>query len=146
MQTAKEFLNDEYQTILSSQTEANDYFLSCLNQSIVRIREDFDRVNQTQSKQMESKYKQLMQTIEEYASVDTSRDETRKNQQMDQEQLTDEHRAAGNELTKLNEHNRLLSERILDMVRQLWVNFAMSGSIRSRKPTCFAFVTIACVN
>ena len=121
MQTAKEFLNDEYQTILGSQTEANDYFLSCLNQSVVRIREDFHRVNQTQVKQMENKYKQLMQTIEEYASVDTSRDETMRHRTTDHEgPLADEYRSAANELTKLGEHNRLLTERILDMVRQLW--------------------------
>ena len=45
MQTAKEFLDEEYQIILSAQTEANEYFLSRLNESVSRIREDFYELN-----------------------------------------------------------------------------------------------------
>ena len=50
MQTAKEFLEEEYQSILSTQTEANEYLLSRLNESISRIREDFHTLHQNQLK------------------------------------------------------------------------------------------------
>ncbi|CAF4882731.1 unnamed protein product, partial [Rotaria magnacalcarata] len=41
MYQAKEFLDEEHETIIAAETEANEYLLSSLNESIVNIREDF---------------------------------------------------------------------------------------------------------
>ena len=122
MQTAKEFLDEERETIIATQTEANEYLLSRLNDSITRIREDFDTLNKTQLKQIENEYKQMFQTLEQNLITNQSNDETIAHQraiQTELEQLQDEHQSVAQELTKLNYHNQTLAERVLAMVCQI---------------------------
>ncbi len=117
MQTAKEFLNEEHQTILSTQTEANEYFLSRLNESILLIREDFNELHQNQLKQIENEYKKIMKILEE----DTSTiDETMINQQIEYDKLQNEHQSITQELTILNDLNQILSEQVLTMEADLY--------------------------
>ena len=103
MQTSKEFLDEEYQMMLSTQTNASEYFLSHLNKSIERIREDFSRLNQTQLKQMEEEYQQWM------------------NHQSSNEitQSEEEYRSMMEELTTLKKENEFLSETISTMETDL---------------------------
>ncbi|CAF3295658.1 unnamed protein product [Rotaria sp. Silwood2] len=123
MHTAKEFLDEEHQTILSTQTEANEYLLSCLNEFILRIREDFSELNKTQLKQMENEYKQMMRVIEETTLTNATMNEAMVNQQysvqIECEKLQDENRSITQELTKLNDYNQVLSEQILAMEADL---------------------------
>ena len=74
MQTAREFLDEERETLLATQTEANEYLLSRLNESIERIRDDFAQLNRTQLEELESDYQQQMQILENtlFTSIDTS--------------------------------------------------------------------------
>ena len=120
MQTAKEFLDEEHETILSTQTEANEYLLSRLNDSISRIREDFQDLNQNQIKQIENEYKRMMNVLEEKTLTNQSIDEAKINQQRitqnEYDKLQDEYQSTSQELITLNEHNLMLSERILNMV------------------------------
>jgi chromosome segregation ATPase len=124
MQTAKEFLDEERETILSTQTEANEYLLSRLNDSISRIREDFNDLNKTQLKQIENEYKQMIKILEENSLRNETIDETMINQQraieISYEKLQDEHQYITQELTTLNDHNQVLSERILNMETDLY--------------------------
>ncbi|CAF5120126.1 unnamed protein product [Rotaria sp. Silwood1] len=120
MHTAKEFLDEEHQTILLTQTEANEYLLSCLNEFILRIRDDFNELNKTQLKQMENEYKQIMINIEENSLTNANINETIINQQHsiqnECEKLQNENQSITQELTKLNDYNQILSEQILAMV------------------------------
>jgi hypothetical protein len=116
MQTAKEFLDEDHQAILSTQTEANEYLLSRLNQSITRIREDFTELNQTQLKQTENEYKQMLEILEENFLTTDDTNIQQSTLQTECEQLQDEHRSALQELTTLNDHNQALSERAIAMV------------------------------
>lgn len=102
MQTTKEFLDEEQQNILSSQTEANEYFLSHLHQSIERIRDDFAQLNQQQLKQMEDEYKQWMNN-----HLSTHEQQTNLI-----EQFQEEYRKYLDELTRLKNENDVLSEKI----------------------------------
>ncbi|CAF3930076.1 unnamed protein product, partial [Adineta steineri] len=124
MQTAKEFLNDEYETILSTQTEANEYFISCLDESIINIREDFDDLNKRQLKQVENEYKQMIKILEENSLTTANINETTMNHQrktqFECEKLQDEHQSITQELTTLNDHNQILSERIFAMESDLF--------------------------
>jgi hypothetical protein len=124
MQTAKEFLDEEHQTMLSTQTEANEYFLSRLNESIARIREDFNELNQNQLKQIENEYKQIMKILEENTSANQIIDETMINHQramqIEYEKLQNEHQSTSQELTILNDLNQLLSEQVLAMEADLY--------------------------
>jgi chromosome segregation ATPase len=124
MQTAKEFLDEEHQTILSTQTEANEYLLSRLNDSISRIREDFDELNKTQLKQIENEYKQMMKILEDKSLSNKTIDETMINQQrtiqIEYEKLQNEYQTLTQELTTLNDHNEILSETILNMEADLY--------------------------
>ncbi|CAF1174612.1 unnamed protein product [Adineta steineri] len=124
MQTAKEFLNDEYETILSTQTEANEYFISCLDESIINIREDFDDLNKRQLKQVENEYKQMIKILEENSLTTANINETTMNHQrktqFECEKLQDEHQSIAQELTTLNDHNQILSERIFAMESDLF--------------------------
>jgi chromosome segregation ATPase len=124
MQTAKEFLDEERETILSTQTEANEYLLSRLNDSISRIREDFNDLNKTQLKQIENEYKQMIKILEENSLTNGTIDETMINHQrtiqISYEKLQDEHQSITQELTILNDHNQILSEKILNMETDLY--------------------------
>lgn len=91
IQTTKEFLHEEYQTLLSTQINPNEYFLSYFNQSIERIREDFTQLNQIQFKQMEDEYNRWI------------------NDGIHQ----------SDEFTKLKNENEILSEKIFAMERDL---------------------------
>ena len=119
MQTAKEFLDEERETILATEIEANEYLLSCLSESIIHIREDFDALNKTQMQQLENEYAQLLQTFEEYFTTEQTIDELTScddKSQSTYKQLEDEYQLASQELTKLNNHNQLLLEQVLVMV------------------------------
>lgn len=120
MQTAKEFLDEECEAILGTQAEANDYFLSCLNESIVRIQDDFDELNTRQLKQVESDYEQMIKVAEEQtlAKVATVQ-ETSDRQgaaQVECDKLRNENHSATHELSALHDTNRTLTERVLAMV------------------------------
>jgi uncharacterized protein (DUF3084 family) len=122
MQTAKEFIDEEREALIATQTEANEYLLSSLHESITRIRQDFDTLNKTQLKQIENEYKQMFQTLEENLITNESHDETIAHQraiQTELEQLRDEHQSAAQELTTINYHNKTLAERVLAMVCQI---------------------------
>lgn len=129
MQTAKEFLDEEHQIILSTQTEANEYLLSCLGEFISRIREDFDQLNRTQLEQIENEYQQMINMAEENAKNNATKNEKLLNHQrsiqMECEKLQDEHQSTTEELTLLNEHNQALSERILSMVSLISIRFVL---------------------
>ncbi len=115
MQTAKEFLDEERETIIATQTDANEYLLSRLNESINRIREDFHQLNQTQLKQTENEYKQMLQILE--GNFMTNETTTHQRAiQADYEQLHNEHQSVLQELTTLNDHNETLSEQVFAMV------------------------------
>jgi chromosome segregation ATPase len=109
MQTTKEFLNEECETIISTQTEANEYLLSRLNDSIISIREDFNRLNQKQLEQIENNYKQMLQTLEENLPIEQIIPS-------EYQQLEQEYQIVLNELTTLNNHNQNLTEHVLAMV------------------------------
>jgi chromosome segregation ATPase len=113
MQTTKEFLNEERETIISTQTEANEYLLSRLNESITRIREDFHQLNQTQLQQIENDYKQIFQTLEETQQTTNTSPHIILSEH---ERLQDEHQIVLQEFTTLNDHNQILSARVLAMV------------------------------
>ncbi|CAF1160013.1 unnamed protein product [Rotaria sordida] len=124
MHTTKEFLDEEHQTILSTQTEANEYLLSCLNEFISRTRDDFNELNKTQLKQLENEYKQMMMTVEENSLTKATINETMINQQrsiqIECEKLQDEHRSITQELIELNNYNQILSEQFLAMEADLY--------------------------
>mgnify|MGYP006911071694 FL=1 len=115
MQTAKEFLDDEHQTILLTQTEANEYLLSSLNQSIELIRNDFNELNKTHLKQIENQYKQTIANIEE----NTNENEFELVQPQTIE-IENEYLTLKNELTQLNNHNEILTDRIHAMENDLY--------------------------
>jgi hypothetical protein len=119
MQTAKEFLDEEHQTILSTQTEANEYFLSRLNDSIIHIREDFNQLNQNQLQQLENEYKQIIKNLEETFITNETILNHQRTIQISYEKLQDEHEILTQELTILNDHNQILSEQILHMETDL---------------------------
>ena len=128
MQTAREFLDEERETLLATETEANEDLLSRLNESIQRIRGDFDLLNRTQLEQLETDYKQQIQILENnlFTSTDasdatssTSTDPQRLNQ-LQGEQLQIEQRTVLQELSIVNKHNHGLSERVLVMVSDDW--------------------------
>jgi hypothetical protein len=120
MQTAKEFLDEERETIIATQTDANEYLLSRLSESISRIREDFDSLNNAQLKQFENEYKQMLQKVEENLMANEPIDETTTTHQraiqIENERLQDEQQSVLRELTTLDDHNKSLSERVLAMV------------------------------
>jgi hypothetical protein len=116
MQTAKEFLDEERETIIATQTDANEYLLSRLNESINRIREDFHELNQTQLKQTENEYKQMLQILEENFMANETTTTHQRPIQPDYERLHNEHQSVLQELTTLKDHNETLSERVFSMV------------------------------
>jgi chromosome segregation ATPase len=111
MQTAKEFLDEEHQTIVSTRTEANEYLLSRLNDAISRIREDFNELNKNQIKQFENEYQQMMKILEETPPIN----ELIQKDPISYETLQDDYQSITQELTTLNGHHQNLSERILNM-------------------------------
>ena len=115
MQTAKEFLDEEQETILSTQTDANEYFLSRLNQAISRIRDDFDQLNKTQLKQMENQYQQLMETAEENLLHQSHTDQSAVSNEHVR-QIEYEQESIADELTVLNDYHQSLTERLVSMV------------------------------
>ncbi|CAF1050170.1 unnamed protein product [Adineta ricciae] len=123
MQTAKEFLDEEYETILEAQTDANLYLLSCLNESILRIHADFEHLNNQQIEQIENEYKQTIKKLEETSLANVTGNEIEIAQQHTSQtecgKLEEEYRSANEELSKLHEHNRLLSDRISSMEMDL---------------------------
>ncbi|CAF1959714.1 unnamed protein product [Rotaria magnacalcarata] len=124
MQTSKEFLDDEHQMILSTQAEANEYLLSCLNESITRISEDFNELNKAQIKQVENEYKHMMTVAKENSLANANKNETMANHQraaqIEYEKLQDEHRCMTQELTIVTDHNLVLTEQILAMEADLF--------------------------
>jgi hypothetical protein len=135
MQTAKEFLDEEQQTILATQTDANEYLLSRLNQAISRIRDDFDQLNKTQLKQMENQYQQLMQITEENLLNKSQPDLSAISQQEQHvRQIEYEQESIGEELTVLNDYHQSHSERILFMVSSdVLLFWSFTNSFCSRK-------------
>ncbi|CAF1183420.1 unnamed protein product [Adineta ricciae] len=123
MQTAKEFLDEEYETILEAQSDANLYLLSCLNESILRIHDDFEHLNNQQIEQIENEYKQTMKKFEETSLANATDNETEIDRQHTSQtecgKLEEEYQSINEELTKVNEHNRLLTERISSMETDL---------------------------
>ncbi|UJR31832.1 hypothetical protein I4U23_019309 [Adineta vaga] len=115
MQTTKEFLDEERETILETQAEANEYLLSRLSESINRIRQDFNDLNQTQLKQMDNEYKQMLQILEESVQTNETNTFHQSSNQEGYEQLHDEHQTVLQELTTLNDHNQTLIERVQAM-------------------------------
>ena len=113
MQTTKEFLSEERDTILSSRHEANEYFLSQLHESIARIRDDFEKLNQTQLQQIEQDYQQMLQTVEENLLANIP---NQLSNPSEYEQLQHEQQTVQEEWTALNDQNQILSERMLIMV------------------------------
>jgi len=116
MQTTKEFLTEECETIISTQTEANEYLLSRLHDSITRIREDFDQLNQAQLQQIENDYKQTLQTLEENLLSNQTIEISQQTIPSEYQQLEQEHQIVLEELTTLNTQNQNLAERVLAMV------------------------------
>jgi hypothetical protein len=116
MQTTKEFLTEECETIISTQTEANEYLLSRLHDSITRIREDFDQLNQAQLQQIENDYKQMLQTLEENLLSNQTIEISQQTIPSEYQQLEQEHQIVLEELTTLNNQNQNLAERVLAMV------------------------------
>ncbi len=116
MQTTKEFLTEECETIISTQTEANEYLLSRLNDSITRIREDFDQLNQAQLQQIENDYKQMLQTLEENLLSNQTIEISQQTIPSEYQQLEQEHQIVSEELKTLNNQNQNLAERVLAMV------------------------------
>ena len=116
MQTTKEFLNEECETIVSTQTEANEYLLSRLNDSIIRIRDDFDRLNQTQLQQIENDYKQMLQKAEDDLLSQQTIENSQETIPSEHQELEQECQSALEELTTLNNQNQNLVHRILTMV------------------------------
>ena len=123
MQTAKEFLDEEYETILEAQTDANLYLLSCLNESILRIHADFEHLNNQQIEQIENEYKQTIKKLEEISLANATDNETEIDRQHTSQtecgKLEEEYQSVNEELSKLNEHNQLLSDRISSMVSSI---------------------------
>jgi hypothetical protein len=113
METAKDFLNDEQQSIFASQANAHEYFLSRLTQSVSRIRDDFEQLNQTQIKHIDSQYQQYMITIEDYLRQESNH---KNKQQPDHEQWHIEQKTMTDELRRLTNDHHLLAQRIVDMV------------------------------
>lgn len=114
MQTTKEFLSEERDTILSSRHEANEYFLSQVHQSIAQIRDDFEQLNQSQLQQIEHDYQQMLQTVEE--NLVTYQTNNPVSNPSAIEQLQHEQQTIYEEWTGLNEQNQTLAERVLAMV------------------------------
>lgn len=120
MQTAKDFLDEERETLRATETEANEYLLSRLNESIARIREDFDQLNKSQLVQIESEYEQMLHSLEENLTMNKTIDEaTLLDQQTDTkeyERLQNEYESTLQEFKTLNNQNQILSEQVLSMV------------------------------
>jgi chromosome segregation ATPase len=116
MQTTKEFLNEERETIISSQTEANEYLLSRLNDSINRIREDFEQLNKTQLEQIDNEYKQILQKLEENLLNNQTTNISQQTISSENERLENEYQSALQQLTILNDQNQILVEQVLAMV------------------------------
>ncbi|CAF1540877.1 unnamed protein product, partial [Didymodactylos carnosus] len=123
MQTAKEFLSEERETIIGVQAEANEFMLSRLNDSILRIRDDFSILNQSQLKQSENEYKQMLQVVEESinANIDDDSNDILMSQrrQSELEELHQETSQAQQELLTLNNYNQALSDRVNQMEMDL---------------------------
>ena len=114
MQTTKEFLDEEQQAILSTQTDANEFFLSRLNESISHIRDDFHQLSQLQYKQIDEFYQQLRNNIQE-----TIRNEPREEIKINSplEQLQNEQKLINEELINAKEQHEILAEQLMAMVR-----------------------------
>ncbi|CAF1217905.1 unnamed protein product [Rotaria sordida] len=124
IQTAKDFLNEEHETIIATEIEANEYLLSHLNDSIVYIREDFNQLNKTQLKQIENEYKQMLQISEEnftnHQKINELTISQQRTSQIECERLQEEYQLVLQDLTTINNHNQILSEQILAMETDLY--------------------------
>jgi chromosome segregation ATPase len=116
MQTTKEFLNEERETIISSQTEANEYLLSRLIDSINRIREDFNQLNKSQLEQIDNEYKQNLQKLEENLLTNQTINISQQTISSENERLENENQSALQQLTIINDQNQILTEQVLAMV------------------------------
>jgi len=116
MQTTKEFLNEERETIISSQTEANEYLLSRLNDSINRIREDFNQLNKSQLEQIDNEYKQNLQKLEENLLTNQTINISQQSISSEIDRLENENQSALQQLKIINDQNQILTEQVLAMV------------------------------
>ena len=95
--------------------------MSRLNESIARIREDFNELNQSQLRQIENEYQQIMKIFEDNQTIDeTMLNNEQQKQQIEFEQLQNEHQSITQELTILNDLNLVLSEQVLAMEAALY--------------------------
>jgi len=113
LSTTREFLLDECENIRSTQTDANEYLLVYLNESISRIREDFQKIHQSQFEQIENEYKLTFESFEE-----NLRNEQLKSVQIstNTQQLEHDYERIFDDLTKLNNQNQKLTTQIIQMV------------------------------
>ena len=128
MQTTREFLDEERENMLATQTEANDYLMSRLDESIKRIREDFEHMNRSQLEQLDTEYTQLLTVLEENlqsaesadddGAAATRTDEEDRVDQANYAQLQSEHRVTLQELTHLTRDNQTLAERVFSLVNE----------------------------
>ena len=119
MQTAREFLDDERQTILMSQSEANEFLLSRLTESIQRIREDFQRLNQCQIEELEIEYKHKFEWLEEqFRSESKPTTLISNNIEEIHRHLVTEQRSTIQELNFVTDQHKILSAKILALVKE----------------------------
>ena len=127
MQTTREFLDEERENMLATQTEANDYLMSRLDESIKRIREDFEHMNRSQLEQLDKEYGQLLTVLQENLQNAESTDDGAEAMGTDEEervnqanyaQLQSEHRVTLQELTHLTRDNQTLAERVFSLVSE----------------------------
>ncbi|CAF1133464.1 unnamed protein product, partial [Didymodactylos carnosus] len=125
MQTTREFLNEERDNIITIQTDANEFMLSRLNDSILRIREDFNVLNQLQLKQLENEYKQMLRIVE--VSVNDTLDDgstasatvLHQRRQAKFEELHEEASLTQQELSTLSDYNQTLVDKVNQMETSL---------------------------
>ena len=118
MQTAREFLDDERELFLTSQTEAGEYYRLHLNESIQRIREDFQQLNRSQLKQLENEYEEKFRWLGDFSSSSSSSEIlTDDSQRVEREQLENDYRIVTQELNIVNDQYQTLTQRVEQMVR-----------------------------
>ena len=131
MQTAREFLDDERDLFITSQTEAGEYYRSHLNESIQQIREDFQQLNRAQLKQLENEFEEKLRWLGEFSSSSSSSEIVSDDpQRVEREQWENESRLVTQELNIVNAQYQTLTQRVQQMVRSRQVDF-LSSRFRS---------------
>ena len=106
LRTTKEFLVEEKQNLDLTQIDANEDFLNRLQQSIERLRNDFQQLNENQLKQIEETYRE---TIERLGNELKPNDK----QQIEENQWENLCRSEEEILKNLYEENNHLTDEIL---------------------------------